>query len=106
MLSNYGTSGVTTKYCNDTSIPSEPSTDTVIILCYKISHHSYDTRVPSERQKDTVMTLASCRFVDLILSLSNLKQLPVADSLNMSVSNRQLNRQPANELPVADLLKL
>ena len=52
------------------------------------------------------MTLAGCRFVDLILSVSNLKQLPVADSLNISVSNRQLNRQSATELPVADSLKL
>ena len=57
------------------------------------------------------MTLAGCRFVDLILSVSNLNRQPatelqVADSLNLSVSNRQLNRQPAIELPVADSLNL
>ena len=94
-------SGATKRYCYGTTIPVELPRNTVmtlvyrlsnaIILCYKISHHSYDTRVPSERQRDTVMTLAGCRFVDVILSVSNLKQLPVADSLNMPVSNRQLN---------------
>ena len=64
--------------------------------------------------------VAGCRFVELILAVLNLNrfvefvcfdsatesatgnQLPVAESLNMSVSNRQLNWQPATScrLPI------
>ena len=52
---------------------------------------------------DNRKLVASCRFVELVLSVSNLHRKPASSCrlpirwTYISVSNRQLNRQPANE---------